>query len=299
MASFCGSCGAPLGVNSAFCPQCGTPAGNRPNPVASPASPPVSPPYPAPVTQTAKTSSGLKIVIVLLCCLVVGGAAVVGGMLYLAHRVKQAVVEKAAENGVDLSSIGSSQSATHHTLPKVCGILTTADISRLIGEPIDRAELKDAMCMYYGPPGLSAKLAQDQASGTFNRAQVPNAKVDGTEVANSVDQLVNSLGAQAGQTGSGGELPLLMLGLDADGKAQMTAVSASKAIFGSLGKAADGTGGIGFGSDIPGLGDKAIRIPKLGLNVLQGETLIRIIPGPFPDSDARTIAVARAVLPKI
>jgi hypothetical protein len=89
-----------------------------------------------------------------------------------------------------------------------------------------------------------------------------------------------------------------MLMVAADGKAQMTAVTATKAIFGSIGRSADSPG-IGFGADIPGLGDKAVRVPKLGLNVLQGETLIRVIPGPLPDADAKTIAVARAVLPKL
>ncbi len=59
------------------------------------------------------------------------------------------------------------------------------------------------------------------------------------------------------------------------------------------------TGNCRIGSDVPGLGDKAVFMPKLGLNVLQGGTFLRIIPGPFPDSDAKTIAVARAILPKI
>jgi hypothetical protein len=229
---------------------------------------------------------------------VVGGIAVVGGVFYLAHRAKQIIVQKAAEQGVDLNSITTSPSGAVRTLPKPCDVLSKDDVSRLIGQPIERAEVKDEMCAYYGPAGLSAKLAQDQAHSTFSRAQAPGSTVGGTEVANSVDQLINSLGAQAGQTSTGGELPMLMLGLAADGKAQMTAVSATKAIFGNIGKTADSKDS-GFGSDVPDLGDKAVRIPKLGLNVLKGETLIRIIPGPFPDADAKTIAIARAVLPKI
>jgi hypothetical protein len=296
MATFCGNCGSPLGPNSAFCPHCGTPAGSRP--VQQPVQQPVRPPLAAPPAQG---SSALKIVIVLCCILAVGGVVAVGGMLYLAHRVKQAVVEKAAENGVDLNSLTSSSThtdAAQRRLPKPCEVLSKEEVSRIIGQPVERAEVQDAMCMYYGPPGLAAKLAQEQASGAFQRAQVPGAKPDGMEVANSVDQMVNSLAAQSGQTGSGGELPLLMLAVAPDGKSQMMAISASKAIFGSLGKSADSPG-LSFGADIPGLGDKAVRVPKLGLNVLQGEILIRVIPGPFPDADAKTIAVARAVLPRI
>ncbi len=237
--------------------------------------------------------------IVLLCCLAVGGVVVVGALAYVAHRVKNAVIERAAENGVDLRSITSSgHSRLKHPLPKPCEVLSQDEVSRFIGEPIERVEVREQMCLYYAPHDLAAKLAQDQASGTFRRAETPGAKANGTEVANSVDQLVNSLAAQAGQAGSGGDLPLLMLGIEPDGRSQMAAVSATKAIFGGIGRSAD-TNGVSFGADIPNLGDKAIRVPKLGLNVLKGEILIRVIPGPFPDSDAKTISVARAVLPKI
>jgi hypothetical protein len=253
---------------------------------------------PPPAAKSSNTA--LKVIAIVLCLLVVGGIAVVGGVLYMAHRVKQTIVQKAAENGVDLNSLSNSSvtPADRRALPKPCEVFSKADASRLIGEPIERTEVQDAMCLYYGPAGLSAKLAQENANGTFHRAQAPGSTVDGSEVATSVDQLVNSLGAQTGQTGSNGESPLLMLGIVPDGKSQMTAVTATKAIFSNLGRSADAKG-ISFGSDITGLGDKAVRIPKLGLNVLKGDTLIRIIPGPFPDPDAKTIAIARTLLPKI
>ena len=246
----------------------------------------------------AKSSSGLKIVLVLCFCLVVVGAVVVGGTIYAAHRLKQAVIAKAAENGVDLRSIGgdaASSATAGARLPKPCEVLSKQEVSQLIGEPIERTEVQDFACLYYGPPGLAMKLAQDQASGTFKRAQTPNQTVGGTEVANSVDQLVNSMSPQGVP---GGDSAMLLLTVAGDGRSQMTAMSATKAIFGGIGQ---GTGaqGMSMGSDIPGLGDKAIRLPKLGLNVLQGETLIRVIPGPFPDADAKTIALVRAVLPRI
>jgi len=154
--------------------------------------------------------------------------------------------------------------------------------------------------MYYGPPGLSAKLAQEQAAGTFKRAQAPNSNVGGTEIANAVDQLANSLGATAGQTGNGGEMPLLILAVDDDGKAPMAAVNASNALFSGFFKAAEPDNKkAGFGAPIQGLGDQAVRLPKLGLNVLQGDTLIRLVPGPIPDADAKTIDLARLVLKKL
>jgi hypothetical protein len=223
-------------------------------------------------------------------------------MIYVAHRLKQAVVEKAAEHGVDLSSITSPvarNGAARVHIPEPCEVLSKEEVAHLIGEPIERTEIQDAACLYYGPPGLNAKLAQEQASGTFQRAKAPGAKTSATEVANSVDQLVNSLAAQSGQTGSGGDLPLLMLAVAADGRAQMTAMSATKAMFKGFSQGSDAKGLEFFGADISGLGDKAIRLPKLGLNVLRGEIIIRVIPGAFPDADKKTIAVAQTVLGRI
>lgn len=313
MATFCGNCGSPLGVNAAFCPQCGNAVGNRPNP----ASAPPAPAYVSPVAPAAKGSSALKIVIVILCCLAVGGVAVVGGLFYLAHRVKQAVVQKAQENGVDLRSLGSSEtdSAANRRLPKACDLLSKEDVSRLIGQPIERAEVKEAECEYYGPLGLSAKLAEQEASDELNRPKSPgaDARTNGIEL----QRMLNRLGAQAGNTeagpaGSDGELPLLVLGLSPDGKATMNALNITKGIFGLASDAvARQQGGNGeaaniksgadvfVGTDLPGLGDKAMWTPKSGLYVLQGNTLIKVNPGVFPDFKAKTIAVARAVLPKV
>jgi hypothetical protein len=79
----------------------------------------------------------------------------------------------------------------------------------------------------------------------------------------------------------------------------MTALTATKAIFGGIGKDSGGGGTGGFGADIPGLGDRAVRLANLGLNVLQGNALIRLIPGPVPDANNKTIAIARTILPKL
>jgi len=54
-----------------------------------------------------------------------------------------------------------------------------------------------------------------------------------------------------------------------------------------------------FQETIPGLGDRAVRLPKLGLNVLQGETLVRVVAGPVPHAKEKTIEIARVVLKKL
>ena len=291
MATFCGGCGFPQAANSGFCPNCGA----RQQGAASP-----QPRTPPTTTAPAKTNAGLKIVLVLAGFVVLAGVAAISGMVYVGHRVKDAVVEKAKAYGVDLPAALPQQtsSSSSHRLPKACDLLSKEETAKLLGEPIDRAEQTSEGCSYYGPPGLAATLAQEQASNTFRSVQTPGSNVPESQVATSVDQLAPSLGAAAGQAGSGGEAPLMILLLDPDGKAQMTAISASKALFNGLFNAA-GAKGMSMGGEIAGLGDRAIRVQKLGLNVLKGEVLIRIVPGPVPDADTKTINVARAVLGKL
>lgn len=174
----------------------------------------------------------------------------------------------------------------------------------MLGEPVERIEDQGGTCLYYGPAGLSGKLAQEGTADLLKQMQKPGAQVNGNDVADSLSKLVGGLAA-AGAAGTGdaagssGDVPLLTLVVDGeDGKPQMTALTASKAIFGGIAKGAT-DGKEGFGADIPGLGDRAVRLANLGLNVLQGNTLIRLIAGPVPDANTKTITIARTILPKL
>jgi len=61
----------------------------------------------------------------------------------------------------------------------------------------------------------------------------------------------------------GAALAALSFTIDgSDGRPQMTALTATKAIFGGIGKDENG-GTQGFGADIPGLGDRAVRLQRL------------------------------------
>ena len=297
MATFCGQCGFPQGTSSSFCPNCGArlpQAASNPAPRQTVYAPPAAaPPAAAPAAKSGG-STALKVVLVLLVVFVLGAAAVVGGVYYAVHRVKQTVVDKAATYGVDLSSVSSSDSSSEsRPLPKACDLLSQQEASNLLGEPIERtaAPTHDA-CYYYGPAGLSEQLAKQQAASTFQRAGAPGANVSGTEVANSMDQLVNNLGGTAGTPGG----PLLMLIVGNDGKAQMAALEATGAIFGGITSDAKG---LKMSTKVPGLGDDAIRLSKLGLNVRKGDQLLRLIAGPVPDADAKTVEIARTLLPRL
>ena len=303
MANFCSNCGAARSSGSAFCGNCGT---RQAAPAGAPTQP--DPGQAAALPPAAKTGSGLKILAVVLVFLVLAGAATVGGLYYVAHRLKQAVVEKAASVGVDLNSISSpeaSNTASKIRIYKACDLLSKTDAAAMLGEPIDHIEDQGTTCLYYGPAGLSGKLAQEGTADLLKQIQKPGAQVTGNDVADSLSKLVGGLAAQTGAAGAGavpgssGDVPLLTFVADGeDGKTQMTALTATKAIFGGITKGAT-DGKEGFGADIPGLGDRAVRLANLGLNVLQGNTLIRLVPGPVPDANTKSIAIARTILPKL
>jgi hypothetical protein len=252
----------------------------------------------------------VKILIIVLCVLAVGGVLVVGTVVYVAHRVKQAVVAKAAENGVDLNSFSNTTSESTRALPKPCTLLSKDEVSRLIGQPIERTEIKNRTCEYYGPASLSAKLAQQEGSAEVARAKTPGADAKASAIA--LQRMMARMGAANGNaeavsTGSNGELPLMVLGVSPSGKATMNALSLTRALIGAASKAEvgetknghDGTADVFVGANVTGLGDKAMWTPQSGLYVLQGDTLIQVNPGVFPDFNAKSVAVARAIIPKI
>lgn len=241
----------------------------------------------------------MKIVVIVVVCLAAAGVAAVAAGYYAVHKVKDAVVAKAQSYGVDLNSIPSpvpSSTSSHSKVYKPCEILPKSDASSLLGEPIERAELMDAACVYYGPPGLAVKLGQQDTSEMMAKAKAGATQNVG-DMADTVTKMLGAVAAQSGQNGApAGEAPLLTFLVDPNGRPQMTALAVSKGIFGGI--AADSKGG-GLGADIPNLGDRAIRLGPLGLNVLKGDTVIRIVVGPVPDANDKSVAIARTVLARI
>jgi len=290
MARFCGNCGFPLGANVTFCSQCGSKqqeAGTPP-----PAAPVAIPAGNAP----AASGSGLKIVLVVMACLGFFALLAIGGVYYAVHKVKQTVTEKAAKYGIDLPSIAPSATPSRQArLLKPCEYLSAQDVSNLLGEPIERTTTLDGGCLYFGPPGLAQKLGQAGVSDVIQRAKTPSGDPANGNLNTMLNQLSGSMGAAIGQTGTGGETPLLTLAVGGDGKTQMAALMANQALFGGIVRGAS-DGKETFGTNIEGLGDKAVRLPMLGLNVLRGDVIVRVVPGPVPDAEPKSIEIARAVL---
>jgi hypothetical protein len=234
-------------------------------------------------------SGGLfKILLVAMVCLAAFLILAGTGVWYAAHRIKQAVVAKAHSYGMDMPS--ATRGVARNDV-QVCELLPKDTVATLLHQPIDRTESQSQECLYYGPPGLSAKLSEEQMSGQVKDSQTPGNSVDGSTVADAATNLAGSIGHAVGiKDAADREIPLLTVVVADDGKAQMTVLSASKALL---------SGFRGAGAEVPNLGDRAIRLGNLGLNVLKGDTMVRIIPGPVPHAREKSVLVAREILPKL
>jgi hypothetical protein len=242
------------------------------------------------------SGSGLKLLLVVVACLGFLGLLAIGGIYYAVHKVKQTVTEKAQKYGIDLPAMAPSSASSRHVhLLKPCAYLSAQEVSNLLGQPVERTPTEEGGCVYFGPPGLAQKLGRAGVSSAIQHAQTPGANAGPADLNATLNQLAGSMGAATGQAGIGGEAPLLTLVVGSDGKTQMAALKANQALFGGIMKGAS-EGKETYGTKIEGLGDSAVRLPMLGLNVLRGDVIVRVVPGPVPNADAKCIAIARAVL---
>ncbi len=283
MAKFCSQCGSSLGENGAFCGQCGSRQGG-----ASPI-PQQPTPYAATPLPPRNNNGLLKLVGIGLICLVGLISLASVGVWYAAHKVKQVAMAKVHEYGLNRDSESGAVPRHIH----VCGLLSKAEASRLLGETVERTEEGESECSYYARAGRSGALSQDQMADLVKRSKTPEASISGAEVADAVTNLAGSLtGGQGDSTGAGRETPLLIVLVMNDGKAQMMALRGSKAFV-------DAFGIKGASEEIPDLGDRSFRVANLGLNVLQGDIMIRIIPGAVPGAHKKCVAIAREILPRL
>lgn len=283
MAGFCANCGSPLSPSGSFCVRCGARSPAQPAP---PAAPPPPPPQQAVVK---KGSSGLlKILIVVFAVLGTLALASGLGLYYAYHKVKAFAHRAGIDSAVEEArSARQSSGATSDSAPlpaDTCRLLSKEEASRLIGEPIEQTRLDSKSCLYIGPRGLSRQLASQGMGDVIHSPDKPDKAAD---VANAVTNLMGSMAANT----PGGEAPLLVVGVDSEGgRAAMAAMSVLK------------TGVSGFSGaaqEIPNLGDRAVRVGNLGLNVLKGNTMLTIHLGAVPNPHAKDIAVAQAILPRI
>jgi hypothetical protein len=239
------------------------------------------------VAQAPPVKSGggaLKIVLIVLVVLGFFAILAGAGIWYAAHRIKQAVVAKAHAYQERLITGDTSGI-------DVCELLPKETIAHLLTVPIDHTAGEGHECRYYGPPGLSAKLAEQQTAHVTKRTTGSENGMSPEQVANAVSDFAANVSHAAGLNASAEtERPLLIVIVQSDGKAQMTALSATKALMSKF---------QGAGVEVPNLGDRAIRLGNLGLNVLKGDVIVRIVPGPVPDANEKSILVAREVLPRL
>jgi len=197
MGSFCGQCGAPVGVTG-FCVKCGAPIDGT----AKPAAPSVAASKAA--VPKAGMSSGMKLAMAAGAVVFVGGTVAAAGIFYVAHRATQKLHEIASGVAGDRHAAGSASSS----LGDPCRYLSKQDVSRAIGVEIVAALAEGVGCSYMakgnqgdmsakhaakmlgakGADEKTQKMIQDFAGGIFK--SMPQEKQDqGTDASGNVPVL--------------------------------------------------------------------------------------------------------------
>ena len=302
MAKFCGSCGAPLGDNSAFCIQCGTAQNATPQPPAQPPQTPTpaqnayaqvnvspaqvppaqpgytpvnAPPQYAPVNPGAppsypavakKSGSGLKIVIAILAVLFVGAVVVMGALFYVGHRVVNKIKAEAAEKGLSMPSGESSAgaaSAVSHT--DYCALLSKDDVGAAIGVPIVATRNSDEGCEYLAH-GTSSDMTARHMSA------IMAAKGADSQTQDKIHQMAGSFFKSEQEehkeaaSDANGNVPVVVFSIDTSGAREQMKLNSK--LLGVLGPSGS--------TPISGIGDEAFDSAGAMMFVRKGDKLIRI-----------------------
>ena len=306
MAKFCGSCGAPLGDNSAFCIQCGTAqnAGSQPQPASQPPQtpPPAEnayaqvnvPPTQAPVAQPAytpvnapppaqyapvnpgvppsypavakKSGSGLKIVIAILVVLFIGAVAVMGALFYVGHRVVNKIKTEAAEKGLSMHGDESG--------PETASAVSHTDYCALLS--------KDDVSAAVGVPIVATRNSDEgceyMAHGTSSdmtarhMSAMMAARGADSETQDKIHQMAGSFFKSEQEehkeaaSDANGNVPVVVFSIDTSGAREQMKLNSK--VLGVLGP--------GGSTPISGIGDEAFDSAGAMMFVRKGDKLIRI-----------------------
>ena len=299
MPGFCGSCGSPLGAQTAFCPNCGSRAGQA-FPAASNPSPPMA---------AASGGSGLKIILIVLGALFVLGFLAIGGIYYAGHRLIQHAERVADRTGLAASirdAAGGRSGGGLGIKRDGCALLSKSEVESILGTPIEKAEGERTdgdtteHCNYFVKPG-TMEQDEDKLRQTADELKTRQAAIDKLNGSNlneqarkeGVENLAKNFMRTMAASNGNGDVPVFSFTVDReDGKAAFGAFRTVNVIVGSAAKGSNET--------LSGLGDRALLGPMDSvLCVLKDQTCITLNLTQVPNGKEKGIALARKILSRI
>ena len=302
MASFCGSCGAPISAQGGFCGGCGARAATTP--AFGP--PPQGAPMPPPTASGG--GSVVKIVLIAVGVLFVFGVIAIGGLYYTAHRyVKMAEDVTGLKSGDVVRSISEaakrgSRSSAHEAKRDGCLLLSKEEASAILGIQVERVDGKPneqqsgEHCDYFVKPGSveenveklkeAVKAVKDDPNTATKPNQLPPGAIDMNKV----------LARGVVEAARNGEAPYFGFAVEReDGKIIFQAFRlADRLGGGDLGASG------GKAAEPLGVGDQAaIGIGDSRLCVVQGNSAVTLDMTQVTDGRTKGIALAKAILPRL
>ncbi|MGC8761869.1 MAG: zinc-ribbon domain-containing protein [Bryobacteraceae bacterium] len=267
----CTNCGSPLAAGSTFCTRCGARVG-APSPAAAP------PPHPPAAPPPAKGSGLGKILLIAGGIFVFLGLLVVGGLIYAGYKVKQKV-ENITGGAVPAAT------ARARRVSDPCALLPAAEAARITGFQIERTEVEEQGCAYYGSASRAAEQGQKQAEEAMRKMRANEAK-DEREAARVMEDFMKGMAA-SGAAGESKEVLKITVKYGDEARQEESAVRLALGMMGASQGAK--------GSSVEGVGDRAYLLPMaVGLHMAKGDAYVMIEGVGIPNREV-LVAVARAI----
>lgn len=282
----CTNCGNPLPPGSTFCTHCGAPAASTRPPAAPPPGAYAPPPPPPPAK-----GGGLGKVLLITCGVVVLlGVLAIGGLVATGFWVKKKVETVAGDMGLSKPPAATGSAKRYSD---ACALLSAAEASRATGLTIQRTELRQDECLYFGSSDQAAEQGHAQVQEAMRKLE-QNKSGNEKDAARAMEDLMKGMAA----SGRSGEEPLFQIKITYGEEAGQQE-SAYRVAMGMLGAAAGADKNSTASQGLEGVGDRAYLAPlATGLFVRKGDAWIEVGGPGLPNRQA-LIALGRAVAARL
>ncbi|MGB9612227.1 MAG: hypothetical protein ACPL7M_14745, partial [Bryobacteraceae bacterium] len=166
-----------------------------------------------------------------------------------------------------------------------CALLPAAEAARITGFQIERTEVEEQGCAYYGSASRAAEQGQKQAEEAMRKMRANEAK-DEREAARVMEDFMKGMAA-SGAAGESKEVLKITVKYGDEARQEESAVRLALGMMGASQGAK--------GSSVEGVGDRAYLLPMaVGLHMAKGDAYVMIEGVGIPNREV-LVAVARAI----
>ncbi|HVT92637.1 MAG TPA: hypothetical protein VHD76_07320 [Bryobacteraceae bacterium] len=233
----------------------------------------------------------MKILLAVVGIFVFFGIAAIGVLIYVGHRVKRAVEEKAAAYGMEMPDASRERSGIIRTYA-ACSLASNAEVGEALGIQIARSEQRGhgvtSQCDYYPAAALGDQAVSDQVDKLKQLSDQPDSSDKSAAAQNALGNL-----AKAALTDP--STPVVTVEVNGDGRDGMAGFAGAMRLMSGLAKNA----GVKASEDLSGIGDRAVLGVTGQMMFLKGNTSVQLSGPGILGSKSGAVALARKIAPRV